>query len=82
MLEIALNFTQQYGYQLDEGAWQLLLDIFNELYSGNPEKGNIKTVLEMIFSAITNQEARLSKKENISDEELITITIEDIAKLV
>lgn len=82
MLEIALNFTQQYGYQLDEGAWQLLLDIFNELYSSNPEKGNIKTVLEMIFNAITNQEARLSKKENISDEELITITIEDIAKLV
>lgn len=82
MLEIALNFTQQYGYQLDEGAWQLLLDIFNELYSLNPEKGNIKTVLDLIYKAITNQEARLSKKENISDEDLVTITIEDIAKLL
>lgn len=82
MLEIALNFTQGYGYQLDEGAWQLLLDIFSEMYSINPDKGNIKTVIDTIFNAITNQETRLSKKENISDEDLITITIEDIAKLV
>ncbi len=81
MLEIALNFTQQYGYQLDEGAWQLLLDIFNELYSGNQEKGNINTVLDLILNAITNQEARLGKKENITNEDLTTITIEDIAKL-
>lgn len=82
MLEIALNFTQQYGYQLDEGAWQLLLDIFNDLYSLNQENGNSKTVLDLIFKAITNQEARLSKQETVSDEELMTINIEDIAKLV
>jgi len=82
MLEIALYFTQQYGYQLDEGAWQLLLDIFNDLYSLNQENGNSKTVLDLIFKAITNQEARLSKQEVVSDEELMTITIEDISKLV
>ncbi|MCL6494242.1 MAG: AAA family ATPase [Ignavibacterium sp.] len=82
MLEIALYFTQQYGYQLDEGAWQLLLDIFNDLYSLNQENGNSKTVLNLIFKAITNQEARLSKQEVVSDEELMTITIEDISKLV
>lgn len=82
MLEIALNFTQQYGYQLDEGAWQLLLDIFNDLYSKNPESGNSKTVLELIFKAITFQEGRIGSKEKVSDEDLITITIEDIAKLI
>lgn len=82
MLEIALYFTQQYGYQLDEGAWQLLLDIFNDLYSLNQENGNSKTVLDLIFKAITNQEARLSKQEVVSDEELMTITLEDISKLV
>lgn len=82
MLEITLNFTEQYGYQLDEGAWQLLLDIFNDLYSLNEENGNTKTVLDLVFRAITNQEMRLSKKESVSDEELITITIEDISKLI
>lgn len=82
MLEIALNFTQKYGYQLDEGAWQLLLDIFNDLYSSNPDYGNSKTVLDFIFKAITFQEARLGIKENVSDEDLVTITVEDIAKLI
>lgn len=82
MLEIALNLTQQYGYQLDEGAWQLLLDIFNDLYSKNPENGNSKTVLDLIFKAITFQEARIGSKENLSDEDLVTITIDDISRLV
>lgn len=82
MLEIALNFTQQYGYQLDEGAWQLLLDIFTDLYSKNIENCNSKTVLDLIFQAITYQEARIGSKENLSDEDLITITIDDISKLI
>ncbi|MEP0860816.1 MAG: AAA family ATPase [Ignavibacterium sp.] len=82
MLEIALNLTQQYGYQLDEGAWQLLLDIFIDLYSKNPENGNSKTVLDLIFKAITFQEARIGSKENLSDEDLVTITIDDISRLV
>ncbi|WP_337872670.1 AAA family ATPase [Ignavibacterium sp.] len=82
MLEITLNFTEQFGYQLDEGAWQLLLDIFNDLYSLNEENGNTKTVLDLVFRAITIQEMRLSKKESVSDEELMTITIEDISKLI
>ncbi|AFH49885.1 ATPase of the AAA+ class [Ignavibacterium album JCM 16511] len=82
MLEIALNFTQQYGYQLDEGAWQLLLDIFNDLYSRNPENGNSKTVLDLIFKAITFQESRIGSKENVSEEDLVTITIDDISKLI
>lgn len=82
MLEIALNFTQQYGYQLDEGAWQLLLDIFTDLYSKNIENCNSKTVMDLIFRAITYQEARIGNKENLSDEDLITITIDDISKLV
>jgi SpoVK/Ycf46/Vps4 family AAA+-type ATPase len=82
MLEIALNVTQQYGYQLDKGAWQLLLDIFSDLYSSKKENCNSKTVVEYIFKAITNQEARLSKRENVSDSELVTITIEDVSKLI
>lgn len=82
MLEIALNFTQQYGYQLDEGAWQLLLEIFNDLYSRNNENGCTKVVLDLIYRAITNQEMRLSKQQTVTDEELTTITIDDIAKLI
>lgn len=82
MLEIALNFTQEYGYQLDEGAWQLLLDIFSDLCMRDESNGNAKTVLNLIHKAITIQEQRLGLKDSVTDEELNTITIEDIAKLV
>lgn len=82
MLEIALDFTREYGYELDEGAWQLLLDIIIDLYTKDESNGNVKTVLNLIHKAIINQEQRLGSMESVTDEDLVTITIEDISRLI
>lgn len=79
MLEIALNFTQQYGYQLDEGAWQLLLEIFTDITKKNdPHFMNTKAVYEIIYKIIKKQEDRLSKLQNLSDTDLITLNYYDV----
>lgn len=82
MLEIALNFTQQYGYQLDEGAWQLLLEIFNDVFDKNdPNFLNTKAVYELIYKIIKQQEDRLSKLNNVSDNDLVTLTFDDVKNI-
>jgi hypothetical protein len=82
MLEIALNFTQQYGYQLDEGAWQLLLEIFNDIVEKNDVNFlNTKAVYELIYKIIKQQEDRLSKLNNVEDGDLITLTFDDVKNI-
>jgi SpoVK/Ycf46/Vps4 family AAA+-type ATPase len=82
MLEIALNFTQQYGYQLDEGAWQLLLEIFTDVVErGDVNFLNTKAVYELIYKIINQQEERLSKLNNVSDADLVTLTFEDVKSI-
>ncbi|MCS7053828.1 MAG: AAA family ATPase [Ignavibacterium sp.] len=82
MLEIALNFTQQYGYQLDEGAWQLMLEIFTEIFEkGDVNFLNTKAVYELIYKVINQQEDRLSKLNNVSDSDLVTLTFEDVKNI-
>lgn len=79
MLEIALNFTQQYGYQLDEGAWQLLLDVFSDIVEKREVNFlNTKAVYELIYKIIKKQEDRLSKLSNVTDNDLITLTFDDV----
>ncbi len=82
MLEIALNFSQQYGYQLDEGAWQLLLEIFTDIVKKNDTNFlNTKAVYELIYKIIKQQEDRLSKLNNVEDSDLVTITFEDVKNI-
>ncbi len=70
------------GYQLDEGALQLSLDMFESIYKKRSKDfKNSYIVREILFKAITNQEERLAGKTNLSNQELTTLTFEDFEKI-
>ncbi len=82
MLEIALVISSKNGYQLDEGAWQLFLDTFTKLYNERDKNfGNARTVRNILYKAISNQEERILTLVDLSDEDLTTITFEDVEKI-
>ncbi|NWF50616.1 MAG: AAA family ATPase [Ignavibacteriaceae bacterium] len=81
MLEVALTISSNTGYQLDEGAWQLLLDMFISINKKPGKHSNAKTVKEILYKAISNQEERIIKLYNLSDEDLSTITFEDVDQI-
>jgi len=82
MLEIALVISSKNGYQLDEGAWQLFLDTFSKLYKEKDKNfGNARTVRNILYKAISNQEERILTLVNLSDEDLTTITYDDVQKI-
>lgn len=82
LLEIAWNIAEKNGYVLDEGALQLLLDIFEDLYENRDANfGNARTARNILYAAIANQEERLALASDISKEELMTITYEDVEKV-
>ncbi|MHB9013411.1 MAG: hypothetical protein ACYC49_14460, partial [Ignavibacteriaceae bacterium] len=43
--------------------------------------GNARTVKNILFKVISNQEERISKIPNPNDEDLIVITYEDVDKI-
>ncbi len=82
LLEISWNIAESNGYILDEGALQLLLEIFHSLYERRDKNfGNARTARNILYEAIANQEERLAESENLSKEELMTITYEDVEKV-
>ncbi len=82
MLEIALHISEENGYVLDEGAWQLMLDLCSVLYNYRDKNfGNARTVRNILYKAISNQEERLLTLADIKDEDLVTITINDVEKI-
>ncbi len=82
MLEIALVISTKSGYTLDEGAWQLLLEIFSKLYQDRDQSfGNARTVRNILYKAISNQEERILTHNNPTDEDLSTITLEDVDRI-
>jgi stage V sporulation protein K len=82
MLEIALVISTKAGYTLDEGAWQLLLEIFTKLYQERDKSfGNARTVRNILYKAISHQEDRILSLGNPSNEELSTIAFEDVEKI-
>ena len=79
MLEIALGISDKNGYKLDEGAWQLLHEIFTDLYQKRDINfGNARTVRNILYKAISNQEERILKIPDPSNEDLCTIMFEDV----
>ncbi len=79
MLEIASMIGEKTGYHLDEGALQLLLEIFQNLYDNRDKNfGNARTVRNMLYKAISNQEERILTLVDPSDQDLTTITFEDV----
>jgi SpoVK/Ycf46/Vps4 family AAA+-type ATPase len=82
LLEIALVITAKNSYKLDEGAWQLLLDICTELYGKRDKNfGNARMVRNILYKAISNQEERILTLYNPDTEDLSTIIYDDVARI-
>lgn len=82
LLEILNSLSDENGYKLDEGALQLSLEIFNTLFRERKNSyKNIHIANKLLFNAISYQEERISKYANLSDEELTTITFDDITRI-
>ena len=82
LLEIALDFSNKNGYILDEGALQLFHEIYTELYKNKAEAfGNARTVKNIFYKAVSNQEERILNITDPDDEALCTITYEDVEKI-
>ncbi len=82
LLEISAVIAEEYGYQMDEGALQLFLEIINE------EKGksdvnfdNIAYIKRILLLAIKNQEVRISTLNTINKEDLVNLQYEDFLQL-
>lgn len=83
MLDIAVAIASENGYRLDEGALQYLLDIFTKLFNRRDKNfGNARTARQILYESISNQEERISGLYDCSDEDLITIVIEDVEKII
>ncbi len=82
MLEIASVSAEKNGYKLDEGAIQMLFEHFTMLYDKRDQNfGNARTVRNVFYKAIANQEERVSTLLNPTDEDLITISHQDVLHL-
>lgn len=82
LLSIAADLADKNGYKLDEGALQILLDIFNDICSNKDKSfGNARTARNILYKAISNQEERVSKLFSLSDDDLMTIILEDVDKI-
>jgi SpoVK/Ycf46/Vps4 family AAA+-type ATPase len=78
LVEIAYSMAEENSYRLDEGALQLLMDIFTSLYKQDKTADNARLVKEVFYRSISAQEERLFISPNPDDEELITVTYDDI----
>ncbi|RJP62288.1 MAG: AAA family ATPase [Ignavibacteriales bacterium] len=82
LLEISAEIAVQHGYNLDEGALQLLLEIFQSLYSKRDKNfGNARTAKNILYKAISYQEERISQMFEHSKDDLMTIRFEDVEKV-
>jgi SpoVK/Ycf46/Vps4 family AAA+-type ATPase len=83
LLEIACMMAEKNGYHLDEGALQLMLEVFAQLYEKRDKNfGNARTVRNLLYKAIGNQEERILTVLHPSDDDLGAITYEDIQSIM
>ena len=82
LLEIALSICQKRNYQLDEGAWQQMLELIEYLKKEKRKNfNNTRTIKEILNKAISLQEDRILSVPNISDDDLMMITFDDLTAL-
>ncbi len=82
LVNIAWNIAEKNGYILDEGALQALLEKYEELYQKRDKNfGNARTARNILYAAIANQEERLALSSDLTKEELMTITYDDVIKV-
>ncbi len=83
LLQITADMGEANGYHLDEGALQLLLELFSELYDKRDKSfGNARTARNILHKIIGNQEERISNIDSKhTTEQLTTITFDDVETL-
>lgn len=82
LLCIVADIAERNGYNLDEGALQELLDIFENHKAMNEKKyHNGILAKNILYSAITNQEERIFNMYEEEDVDLKTITLEDVQRI-
>ncbi|MBN8546050.1 MAG: AAA family ATPase [Ignavibacteria bacterium] len=82
MLDITKVLSEKSGYKLDESAMEHLNHVFKEIYDSRDQNfGNARTVRNVLYKAIGNQEERILTLSNLSDDDLVKITIEDVQNL-
>ena len=82
LLEIALKISQKNNYQLDEGAWQQMLELIIELKKETRKNFyNTRTLKEIIYKAISYQEDRILSVKDINENDLMMITYADLTSL-
>ena len=69
-------------FNLDDVALEAAKDLFGQAYARRDENfGNARTVRKTLDRAIKNLSARTAFDDTLSDEDLMTITAEDIKKI-
>lgn len=82
LLEIIVEMAASNGYQFDEGALQLLLEILTDLYEKRDNNfGNARTARNILHKAIQKQETRIAGLNNYTEQDLTIINIDDIMSL-
>jgi len=82
LFEIAFKKLDSFNYKLDEEASQRLLELFKILYNDRDRNfGNARTVKDILIKVINNQMTRISKFCELSDEDLMTISVEDLTDI-
>ncbi len=83
LLSISVNIADSNGYKLDEGALQVLMEHFTDLYEKRDKNfGNARTARNVLYKAISHQEERVSSMYDYSDDDLMTIKLDDVEKLL
>ncbi len=80
LIQIAEKQYNSKGYMIDTQAKQSLYNLF-ETAKQNPQFGNGRFVRNVFEKSVDNQALRLSKDNDLTKEELITITAEDIKEV-
>lgn len=82
LLSITANLAIDNNYILDEGALQIILDLYLQAIKIDEiNYHNIRLAEQVLFKAISNQEERISVHYNLEDEFLTTIIYDDVASI-
>lgn len=82
LFRIFLSMATKKDFHLDDEALTAAKTLFAQAYARRDESfGNARTVRKALDRAIKNLSARTAFDDSLSDEELMTITVEDINRI-
>lgn len=82
LFRIFVSMATKKDFHIDDEALEAAKDLFGQAYARRDENfGNARTVRKTLDRAIKNLSTRTAFDDTLSDEELMTITVEDIKKI-